>query len=207
MALKNSKIDTLFAEPMFRADISEAISPEQVEHIQTLPMVENQTNLISDDKYIFKNPKLKSISDAVQEALDVYAEQVMGITQSLYVTQSWSLINTPGKGMHGHTHSNSVVSGSLYYCDMPEPASRMIFDRHRVYQQLKLDPEVEKRNLFNTPMNLVLPKKGEIYLFSSSLQHMVEPNISSRERYSIAFNAFVRGTLGGYVDVSELELV
>lgn len=206
MALKNTKIDTLFAEPMFRADISDAITPEQVEHIQTLPMVENQTNLISQDKYIFNNPKLESISNAVQEALDVYADQVMGIPHKLYVTQSWSLINTPGKGMHGHSHSNSVVSGSLYYCDMPEPAARMIFDRHRVYQQLKLDPTVEKRNVFNTPMNLVVPRKGEVCLFSSSLQHLVEPNIASRERYSIAFNAFVRGNLGDYVDVSELEI-
>ena len=59
MALKNTKIDTLFAEPMFRADISDAITPEQVEHIQTLPMVENQTNLISQDKYIFQQPQTR----------------------------------------------------------------------------------------------------------------------------------------------------
>jgi len=206
MELKNTKIDTLFAEPLFKADISEAISPEQVEYIQNLPMVQNQTNLISEDRYIFNHPKMQSIKDAVQLALDVYAEQVMGISQRLYVTQSWSLINTPGVGMHGHSHSNSVVSGSLYYCEMQEPVSRMIFDRHRAYQQLKLDPKADKRNLFNTPVNLVIPKKGEVCLFSSSLQHLVEPNASSTARYSIAFNAFVRGKLGDYVDVSELEL-
>lgn len=206
MELGKTTVDTLFAEPMFMADVSHAISDEQVKYIKSLKMARNQSNLISEDKYIFSDPKLKSINEAVQASLDIYADQVMGINHSLYITQSWSLINQPGIGMHGHSHSNSVVSGSLYYTDMPEPPSRMIFDRHRGYQQLELRPDNEKRNIFNTPLNVVVPKKGEIYLFSSSLQHLVEANQSSEPRYSIAFNAFIRGKLGNYVDVSELEL-
>jgi len=206
MELGRTTVDTLFAEPILKADISDAISEVQVKHLKSLKMMRNQANLISEDKYIFNDPKLKSISDAVQAALDMYADQVMGINQKLYVTQSWSLVNKPGIGMHGHTHSNSVVSGSLYYADMPTPSARMIFDRHRGYQQLELRPDNEKRNIFNTPLNAVEPKQGEIYLFSSSLQHLVEANQSSEPRYSIAFNAFIRGKLGNYVDVSELDL-
>ena len=206
MSLGETTIDTLFAEPIFKADLSGAISDEQVEYIKSLKMEVNQVNLISEDRYIFNDPKLASVGAAVQAALDVYADQVMGIEHKLYVTQSWSLINKTGIGMHGHSHSNSIVSGSLYYCDMPEPSARMIFDRHRDYQQIQLKPTAKKRNIFNTPLNLVVPKKGEIYLFSSGLQHLVEANQSPEPRYSIAFNAFVRGKIGGYVDVSELEL-
>lgn len=206
MALGKTTVDTLFAEPIFKADISHAISDKQVQYLKSLKMARNQANLISEDKYLFNDPNLKSISNAVQEALNMYAEQVMGIAQKLYVTQSWSLINESGIGMHGHSHSNSVVSGSLYYTDMPEPASRMIFDRHKGYQQLEFRPVSGKQNLFNTPLNAVVPQKGEVLLFNSGLQHMVEANQSLQPRYSIAFNAFVRGKLGDYVDVSELEL-
>lgn len=206
MALGKTTVDTLFAEPILKTDISHAISKDQIKYIQSLSMVVNHVNLISEDKYIFNDPKLASIAKAVQEALDVYADEVMGIKHKLYVTQSWSLINKPGTGMHGHSHSNSVVSGSLYYCEMPEPPARVIFDRHRVYQQLQLTPENDKRNIFNTPINASIPKAGELHLFSSSLQHLVEANQSDKPRYSIAFNAFIRGKLGGYVDVSELEL-
>lgn len=206
MALGRTTVDTLFAEPLFKADVSHAISSDQVDYIKSLKMVQNQSNLISEDKYIFKDPKLKSISNAIQEALDLYAEKVMGIEQKLYVTQSWSLINKPGIGMHGHSHSNSIVSGSLYFTDLPEPSSRMIFDRHKAYQQLEFRPSSGKQNLFNTPLNAVVPQKGEVLLFNSGLQHMVEANQSLQPRYSIAFNAFVRGKLGNYVDVSELEL-
>ncbi len=109
-------------------------------------------NLISENLYIFEEPELKSIKDAVQEVLDVYAREVMGIPQQLYVTQSWSLTNKANVGMHGHSHSNSVLSGSLYYCELPTPPSGMVFTRHVTYQQIDLAPEREKRNVYNSPI-------------------------------------------------------
>lgn len=206
MPVENVDINPLFAEPLFRASIASAISDEQVSYIQNLKMVKNQANLISENLYIFEEPELASIKGAVQEALDIYARDVMGISQQLYVTQSWSLINNPTVGMHGHSHSNSVISGSLYYCDMPQPLAGMVFDRHRGYQQLELTPEHERRNIYNTPLNVVQPSKGEIVMFSSGLQHYVETNTSAEPRYSIAFNTFIRGKLGNLRDVSELNL-
>lgn len=206
MAISNYKVEPLFAEPYFRADISHAISDEQRDFIKNLKMIVNRTNLISENLYIFDEPELESIKTAVQEALDIYATEVMGITQTLFVTQSWSLINHPNVGMHGHSHSNSLVSGSLYFCEMPTPTASMVFDKHKAYQQLELNPEKDKQNIYNTPLNIVTPRANEIILFSSGLQHFVEPNGSSEPRYSIAFNSFIKGKLGSYRDVSELTL-
>ena len=206
MAINNYEVEPLFAEPYFRADIGHAISEEQIEFIKNLKMVVNRTNLISENLYIFEEPELESIKSAVQDALDIYATEVMGVTQKLFVTQSWSLINHPNVGMHGHSHSNSVVSGSVYFCDMPTPPSNMVFDKHKAYQQLELNPEKDKQNIYNTPINVVTPKKNEVILFSSGLQHFVEPNASSEPRYSIAFNSFIKGKLGNYRDVSELTI-
>ncbi|NNC99806.1 MAG: hypothetical protein HKN85_06465 [Gammaproteobacteria bacterium] len=206
MAIDNYDLQPLFAEPIYRGDISSAISDEQIEFIKNQKMMRNKDNLISENLYLFEEPRLASVKVAVQEALDFYAREVMGITQQLYVTQSWSLVNHQNIGMHGHSHSNSVVSGSLYYADMPSPVASMIFDRHRTYQQLQLTPEQEKRNIYNTPLNVIQPKKGEVVLFSSSLQHYVEPNISADPRYSIAFNTFIKGKLGNFRDVSELTI-
>jgi len=206
MSMSNYEVQPLFAEPIFRTSIGHAITDEQIAFIKNLKMVENRSNLISENLYIFEEPELKDINEAVQEALDVYAREVMGLPHKLYVTQSWSLVNHPGVGMHGHCHSNSIVSGSLYYCDLPTPVSRMFFDRHRTYQQLDLRPENDKLNIFNAPINSVTPRKGEVVLFSSSLQHVVDANQSSEPRYSIAFNTFVKGRLGNFRDVSELEL-
>lgn len=206
MAITDYEVAPLFAEPFFRTDLSFAISDEHIDFIKNLKMVDNQQNLISENLYIFEEPELQSIKDAVQEALNLYSTEVMGITQSLYVTQSWSLVNHADVGMHGHSHSNSLISGSLYFCELPTPVASMIFDRHRSYQQLELSPERERQNVFNTPLNIVTPKTGELILFSSGLQHFVESNTSMEPRHSIAFNTFIKGTLGDFRDVSELTL-
>lgn len=206
MALETYDIQPLFATPYFRADLSHAISDEQVKYIRNLKMITNRDNLISEDLYIFKHPELKSISDAVQEALDIYAREVMGIPQQLFVTQSWSLMNPPGIGMHAHSHSNSIVSGSLYYHDLPEPVSRVIFDKHTMYQQLELNPVRERQNLYNTPINIITPKAKEVLMFPSDINHMIEANGSQEPRCAIAFNAFIKGTIGNYRDVSELNI-
>ena len=206
MAITEYDVQPLFAEPFFRTNISDAISDEQIDYLKNLKMRKNKSNLISDNLYIFEEPELKSIKDAVQEALDVYAQEVMGITQTLFVTQSWTLVNNPNVGMHGNSHSNSLISGSLYYCELPQPVASMFFDRHNTYQQLQLNPEQEKQNIFNTPLNFVTPDTGEVILFSSGIQHFVEPNTSNQPRYSIAFNTFIKGKLGEFRDVSELTL-
>lgn len=206
MSAKDYHVEPLFAEPLFRTSLADAITPEQVEFIKNLKMRQNKVNQISQNLYIFDEPELKGIKDAVQNALDIYASEVMGISQKLYVTQSWSLISNPSVGMHGHSHSNSIISGSLYYTDMPEPTAGMVFDRFNSYRQLELSPQPDKNNIYNTPMNLVQPKKSELILFASNLQHFVQVNESSEPRYSIAFNTFIKGQLGSFKDVSELTL-
>jgi uncharacterized protein (TIGR02466 family) len=200
------QVVALFAEPLFKANIAAAISPQQIDFIKNLKMMDNIENLISENKYIFEEPQLKSIKDAIQEVLDIYAEQVMGVPQRLYVTQSWSLINKSRAGMHGHAHSNSIISGSLYYCEMPEPAAAMTFVRQITYQQIDLRPPTDKRNVYNTPVTSVTPARNEVFLFPSCLTHTVDPNGSTEPRYAIAFNTFVKGKLGDYHTVSELTL-
>ena len=206
MTIKDYELAALFAEPYFRTNIGHAISKEQIEYIKNLDMVKNKANLISENLYIFEEPELQSIKEAVQEILDFYASEVMGISQKLYVTQSWSLTNPRNSGMHGHSHSNSIISGSLYYCDLATPVARMVFDRHKTYQQIELKPELAKRTVYNAPINILTPKKNELFLFPSDQQHFVETNESDQPRHAIAFNTFVKGKLGDYRDVSELLL-
>lgn len=205
-AARDFTVKPLFAEPYFVSNILEAISPKQVKFIQSLNMHENQVNHISDELYLFRKPEMASIAQAVDEALQTFAHEVMGIAHRLEVTQSWALRNPPGVGMHGHTHSNSLVSGSLYFAPLPDPPGNMIFERHNTYRQLELLVDGTKTNIYNAPRNAVVPKQGDLVLFSSAIQHHVEPNPGTIDRHSIAFNTFVRGTIGSFRDVSELQL-
>lgn len=199
-------VKPLFAEPYFVTNIGDAISDKQIKFIKALKMNANQVNQISEELYLLDRPEMKSIAEAVDAALQTFATEVMGIHQRLAVTQSWSLVNPPGVGMHGHTHSNSMVSGSLYFAPLPEPPGNMIFERFNTYRQLEIAVDTGKTNIYNAPRNAVVPKQGDLVLFSSAIQHYVETNASDENRHSIAFNTFVRGKIGSFRDVSELEL-
>jgi len=206
MPVASHEVYPMFVEPYFRANIAGTITPQQIAFIKNLKMVNNPENMISENLYIFEEPELKSIKDTVQEVLDIYARDVLCIPQQIYVTQSWSLVCMPNAGMHGHSHSNSILSGSLYYCELPDPPSSMVFTRHTTYQQIELPPEPGKRNIYNSPINRVTPRQDDILLFSSRLTHLVEQNKSGQPRYSIAFNTFVKGQMGDYRAVTELKL-
>jgi uncharacterized protein (TIGR02466 family) len=200
------EVQPLFAEPLFRIDIGDAISERQVAFVKALAMVGNETNLISENTYLFNEPEMASVAHTIQEVLDFYAREVMAIPQRLYVTQSWSLLNAPGVGMHAHAHSNSIISGSFYFCDLPDPPARMVFTRHRTHRMIDLQPTAGARTIYNQATTVVTPRKNELLLFPSDLTHMVEANGADQPRHSIAFNTFVRGTLGGRRNISELVL-
>ncbi len=199
-------VKPLFAEPIFVTNIASAISDRQIEFIKSVKMLENQVNHISEDLYLFERKELASIKRAVHAALATYAREVMGVEHRLEVTQSWALMNPPGVGMHAHTHSNSLVSGSLYYAPMPDPPGNMIFERTSGYRQIELGVAEGRTNIYNAPRNAVVPRHGDLVLFASSILHFVEENRSRENRYSIAFNTFPRGKIGDFRDVSELKL-
>jgi uncharacterized protein (TIGR02466 family) len=115
-------------------------------------------------------------------------------------------MNESNVGMHSHAHSNSFVSGVLYYCELPMPPSRVIFDRDMMYQRIKLAPAADKANLYNSPTNVITPKSKEVLLFPSEINHAVEPNGSNQPRRAVSFNCFVKGKIGNFRDVSELHL-
>ena len=75
MAVVSHEVHPLFVEPYFRANIAGSITPEQIEFIKNLKMVNNVENFMSENLYIFEEPELKSIKDAVQEVLDIYARE------------------------------------------------------------------------------------------------------------------------------------
>ena len=124
-----------------------------------------------------------------------------------YITQSWSLINMPGQGMHEHSHSNSIISGSYYFNDLPEPGSDMVFNRYVGNQiPIKLNLDEDKQNQYNTMDVAVRMEKHDLLMFPSDISHYVDNNMSDKPRHSIAFNAFVKGQLGEY-DRSNLLMI
>ena len=65
-------------------------------------------------------------------------------------------------------------------------------------------PRIKTGNLYNSKQWTIQPKDGMVVMFPSSLVHLVTPNQIMRERYSLAFNIFLKGDFGNPTSLLKL---
>ena len=101
---------------------------------------------------------------------------------------SWANINYPGAWNAPHLHNGCFYSGVFFiHADGDEGDFRAIDTDHKIVSNF---PASQQRIWESMP---VAPKTGDLYLFPSGLMHMVEPNLTQKDRYSISFNLDVSG--------------
>lgn len=159
----------------------------------------------TDNKYILNQPQMKNLKDCIQEQLNYFAHEVLATIDDYNweIQNSWC--NRHGNGEYNtrHWHSNAMISG-VYYIDCDSNTGNIVFSKSKGYHNLFTDtvrPDFknseEYYNTFNTESYSICPKRGDLIMFPSHLEHEVMPNLSkSTIRYSIAFNAWCRGTVG-----------
>ena len=100
----------------------------------------------------------------------------------LTISNSWANINNKGAWNAPHLHNGCWYSGVLYiHADGDEGRLTMIDTHEKVVADF---PNSQRTNT-SFPFE---PRTGELVLFPSGAMHMVEPNPTDKERYSISFN-------------------
>lgn len=69
-----------------------------------------------------------------------------------------------------------------------------------------IDIHTEKFNIFNSNSWWFPVETGQVFLFPSSLTHSVETKQGKNTRISLAFNVFIKGTIGSKTALTELTL-
>ena len=195
----------LFPRPVYRTKVDVEVD---VDFILNQKMKNNSSNSMSVTQNLLSDSKLQKLNLQIIQHLNIFLHEFMGAKDcEAYITQSWSLINMPGQGMHEHSHPNSLISGSYYFNDLPSPGSNLVFNRYTGNQvPLKFNLDPEKVNEYNN-MNVSVPmEKNDLLLFPSDISHYVDINNSTFPRHSIAFNAFVRGQLGNEEETNVLVI-
>lgn len=160
------------------------------------------TNILDLDAYA-------EIRKRVLNGLNVYAREVLSIKEQheFYITQSWLNINPPETSHHRHNHSNSIISG-VYYIDTSEDSTITFLSPNTtgITSNTTLTLDVENYNLANSTSWQVPVTNNDIIYFPSTTLHEVSPNTSDKNRISLAFNCFVRGTFGNTENLNQLHL-
>ena len=110
------------------------------------------------------------------------------------ISNAWININSKGGSNVFHDHPESSLSG-VFWINVPKDSGKIIFRNPnrfiesstlRVYTD-NLTKSLNKNHLF-----YLEPREGYMVLFPSHIQHMVEENMSNKDRISISFNISIK---------------
>jgi uncharacterized protein (TIGR02466 family) len=195
---KDFSLLTLFPVPVY---ISKIEISEQLKHQVTQQPFEEigskngfmtpTTDLLNDSGFVELKKQIDvHVQDYVQ---NIYAPED-GI--EFFLTTSWAMLHHPGNWSHTHTHANSIISGILYLITDPKSGDLLFTNAHNNLAPKLLTINKKTYNPYNTEFWHITPEDNQIVIFPSNLPHSVNRNESDTDRYCIAFNYFVKGTLG-----------
>ena len=156
--------------------------------------------------YLLKN--LPDLKNEIDSHCEKFVRKYLHVNNkiSFNMLNSWSNRHLPNDHSQIHYHGNAMLSGT-YYVDCAEGSGDISFHRGQLHKNLFDETiRVEYENLFEVTADQykIKVENGMIILFPSHMEHSISTNISNTNRYSIAFNYFVKGKLS--IEEYELEI-
>mgnify|MGYP001366784314 CR=1 FL=1 len=200
--INDPQVVQLFSQPLainqIATDKFDKISNAASDTIMDSVNAGHNNGQMSDTQWLLTQPEVKTI---VEQHLSAYVFGVLAIDEKkhyLQHTSSWVNKHVPGDNAQGHSHSNAMFSGVLYF-KVPPNSGSIIFHLPALFPTFctqTLYPEVREYNEYNMREATINPVTGMILCFPSHLPHSVAENLSNEDRYSMAFNYILRGEYG-----------
>tara|TARA_B100000900_G_C20537668_1_gene699042 strand:- start:144 stop:761 length:618 start_codon:yes stop_codon:yes gene_type:complete len=153
---------------------------------------------ISIDRYLLNSmPELKT---EIENHCENYVRKYLTIKDNaqFYLQNSWCNLHGPGEKSQIHYHGSSLLSG-VYYPIFPKNSGDISFYKavnHNNLFHSTIRFEYNESDNLTAETYTVRLREGTIVMFPAHIEHAVQPNESNENRYSIAFNFFVRGKFG-----------
>ena len=206
-------VTAIFPTPIFTYEDVKEITTEEFNiaenELDTYHNVGNRTSL---DSYILDRDVFKDLKNVLTDKVNTYFQEVyepVNEDLKLYITQSWLNFTTEGGHHHSHSHGNSIVSGVFYFRANKE-IDQIVFVRRQNLDHLNtFDLAIEKKQTsdFNAEFWGVNVDTNMLVMFPSTVTHQVNTTTNKNVRISLAFNTFIRGTLGSKKNLTEIKLL
>ena len=202
-----ANINGIFPTPIYISKLNRELTKKELSFINKTKLYShnNEGNKTSNENYILNNKDFKNLKTDLDLRVKDYFNKIICPANNIipYITQSWLNYTETNQYHHKHEHPNSLVSG-VFYINCNEEFDKIKFFKKFNYQIIK--PEVKDWNIWNSESWWFPVKTGDIILFPSSLTHMVETKQGTNTRISLAFNVFIKGTVGNNKSLTELIL-
>lgn len=203
--MNQAQIHALFPTAVMVFQLDEPITELELKTIQGLDYHANTGNRTSDNNHVFDLKALSRLGDFATECLNQYVRSVIVPSTDIqaYVTQSWTNYTKGTEFHHTHHHANSFLSGVIF---IESNQHDKIQFHSPVYKNLMLKSPTTEYNHFNAETWWIPAEKNSLVIFPSWLTHEVPTTHRDTDRISLAFNSFVKGTVGENRALTELIL-
>jgi uncharacterized protein (TIGR02466 family) len=202
----DSNINGIFPTPIYFSKLDRELTNKELSFVDKskLDFYKNDGNITSTNNYILNEKPFSNLKKELDLRVQDYFDKVISPANNItpYITQSWLNYTETNQYHHKHAHPNSLVSG-VFYINCNEEHDKIKFFNEN-YKTIKL--EIKDWNMWNSESWWFSLKTGDIILFPSSLIHMVETKQGDNTRISLAFNVFIKGTIGDNKQLTELIL-
>jgi len=205
--MKKEIIHSIFSTPIYISKLNRELTSQELKFIEENKklFLKNEGNISSKNNYILNEKPFLNLKKELDLKVKNYFEKVISPANNIipYITQSWLNYTETNQYHHKHEHPNSLVSG-VFYINCHEELDKIKFFKKDIYQTIK--PEIKNWNVWNSEAWSFVVKTQDIIMFPSSLTHMVENKEGTNTRISLAFNVFIKGTVGNEENLTKLVL-
>jgi uncharacterized protein (TIGR02466 family) len=205
--MKKEIIHSIFSTPIYISKLNRELTSQELKFIEENKklFLKNEGNISSKNNYILNEKPFLNLKKELDLKVKNYFEKVISPSNNIipYITQSWLNYTETNQYHHKHEHPNSLVSG-VFYINCHEELDKIKFFKKDIYQTIK--PEIKNWNVWNSEAWSFVVKTQDIIMFPSSLTHMVENKEGTNTRISLAFNVFIKGTVGDEKNLTKLVL-
>jgi uncharacterized protein (TIGR02466 family) len=201
-----ANINGIFPTPIYISKVDRKLTPLELKFVDKNKKdhYKNDGNITSNNNYILNEKPFANIKKELDLRVQDYFDKIISPANNItpYITQSWLNYTETNQYHHKHAHPNSLVSG-VFYINCHEEHDKIKFFND-TYKTIRT--EVKDWNMWNSESWWFPVKTRDVILFPSSLTHMVETKKGDNTRISLAFNVFIKGTVGNNKNLTELVL-
>lgn len=170
------------------------LNKKEKKELLKLSYDKDDSNLgISNSHYIFNNKTFKRIEELLFNFANDYKENIIQISNEIYVTQSWATLNEKNSQHHLHSHKASLFS-VIYYAES-EGNNKLYFtiDKSSIQEGFDFSYTIKNYNIYNSENWFIQIKANQIIIFPGWLKHY---SINEGHKLMIGSNYFIKGKIG-----------
>lgn len=191
----------IFSSVVSAVKVNEDLSKlwNSIESLEFVRSTADDTHLVYSSKNMHLLNDMLDIRKILLDYFYQFKNEILKLdTTDFEITTSWMTKTEPDGFCQYHRHKNSYYSGILYSDKTNSiDSGTLLFTDDGIKNDSFLINDPSEWNILNSRRITIEPDKNLLIFFPSTLRHRISKYTGNSNRYSLAFNLYPIGKIGG----------